>query len=120
MNWLKTKLAKLIIPSAWIEWLNGKKRILGIIQLALWALIYVVPAVRPEWAAAAAIGLTIQQYLTEFGVNFGSDLFVSGAAFTVVGLIDWISDHFFSDVATAGARKVEAAVVKAVKRKPAE
>jgi uncharacterized membrane protein len=117
LNWLKEKLAKLVIPSSWVAWLNGKKRLLGLIQLALWALIFGLPAIKPEWVFLAAIGTQIQHYMQAFGVNIGSELLASGAGFTIIGLLDWISKHIISDLTVAGLKKVEAPVVKLVSRK---
>jgi len=90
---IKETLLKWLVPSKWVTWLNGKKRILGAIQLVLWVLVFAIPRVKPEWAFLAATGLKVQEFLQGLGLDVGSALLSSGTGFTVVGLLDWIMGH---------------------------
>lgn len=75
-----TKLIALLLPSKWVKWLNGKKTILGCIQLALLALVYLAPA---EWG-----GSELAKQIADFLTASGLDLVVldSGVAFLIIGL----------------------------------
>jgi len=89
-------MLKWLIPSAWIKWLQGRKRILGAIQLVLWVLIYALPALHPDWQAFAVVGQKIQEFLVSLGLDIGGELLGSGVGFTVVGLLDWLFGHRLS------------------------
>lgn len=107
MNRLKAFLVKSLIPSNWIDWLLGRKRVLGVISLALWAAIYGVPAVYPEMGWMAETGLKMQGALEALGANFEGSLVTAGAGLTVVGLVDWILDHMPSRILSGALKKVE-------------
>jgi len=109
---LKNKILSWLIPSKWIHWLNGKKRILGAIQLGLWVLIYAIPRVKPEWTFIAAAGIQIQGFLMNLGLDMGNELLTGGVGFTAVGLIDWVLDHFPSKVVIGALKKIEAPIAK--------
>ena len=97
---VRLRVLKWLIPSKWVEWLNGRKRILGLISLALWAIIYVVPAVCTTSVCSilATVGVQVHAFLVSLGIDLDSTLLDVGTGLTVIGLIDWIVDHWFSKV----------------------
>ena len=106
---LKNRIVGWLVPSNMIRWLNGRKRILGAIHIVLWAFMYGVPLVcqTAMCKTLATIGMELNQILASAGVNLESYLFEAGAALTVVGLVDWIANHWFSNVVEKGLGKVE-------------
>jgi len=109
---MKEKLLAWLVPSRWVDWLNGRKRLLGMIQLTLWVLIYAIPAMRPEWMWLASIGGKIQVFLNGAGLDLGNELLASGTGFTVVGLVDWVLNHFPSKFTSGALKAVEAPIKK--------
>lgn len=81
---LKKKLDSLI------EWMKGKKMIMGAIPLLLWVLIYAIPVVMPEWTWAAGLGLWLQHWLTQMGIDLNDPLLTVGGGATLIGLLDKI------------------------------
>jgi hypothetical protein len=109
MGW-KEKVIGWLVPSNTIRWLNGKKRILGAIHITLWAFIYGVPIVCQSaiCKSAATLGMQVHQVLVNAGLNLEGYLFEMGAALTVIGVGDWIANHWFSNALEKGLTKVEA------------
>ena len=68
--------------------LRGKKTWLGAIPLVLWVMIYAVPAIAPQYAWEATIGITIQNQLVSWGVDLNDPLLELGLGVTLVGLMD--------------------------------
>ena len=42
--------------------------------------------------------MKIQQILTASGLHIDAELLATGTGLTVIGLIDWIAEHFFSRI----------------------
>lgn len=105
---IRETIIKWLIPSEWIKWLKGRKRLLGLISLALWAVIYAVPQVYPDLAYLAPIALKVQEFLVGLGLQLNQELLVGGAAVTVIGLVDWVVKHLISDTLIALFKAVEA------------
>jgi len=106
MNAIKTMLLKLITPSGWVDALKGKKRLLGVVALILWVVIYLVPQVAPQYAWLANVGIQAQQVLYSLGINLDSTLLDGGAAITVIGLIDWLFKHVISDAVSKALKAI--------------
>lgn len=71
-----------------LKWAEGKKSVMGGISLALWVVIYAVPAVRPDLAYLSALGLQAQEFLQSAGLPLDTELLASGVTLTVIGLAD--------------------------------
>lgn len=114
-TWLKEKTIGLLIPTNWVEWLKGKKTVLGAISLVLWALIYALPAIRPDLAEVAQLALKLQAYLTAAGLDVNTFL-GAGTGLTVIGLLDKLLAHLPSKAAVAVLSAPKTVVVAATGR----
>lgn len=93
MSWIENKIKGLVINrivKKVVTWLDGKKTIIGLINIALWAVIYAVPVVAPQHIWVVAIAQHIKDALESGGIVLDGALFNAGLGFTVVGLIDKI------------------------------
>lgn len=109
---IRETIASWLVPSAWIDWLNGRKRILGAVCLVLWVAIYAVPAmcVTDVCSTIAVIGAKARDLLMSMGLDLDSALLTTGGALTVVGLADWLVKHFFSNLISGLLKKIESGV----------
>lgn len=96
-NKLKFLLSFKDMADGLIAWLKGKKTVLGAIPLLLWALMYGIPAVAPEYAWLAAIGTKIKEFLESMGLVMDKELLVGGAGITAIGLFDKLRRMIFGD-----------------------
>jgi len=119
IDWLKEKAIGLLIPTNWIEWLKGKKTVLGAISFLLWFLIYALPAVRPDLIEVAALARQLQVYLAGLGIDINGFI-EAGAGLTVVGLLDKLLAYLPSKAAVAVLSAPKAVVVAVAKRGEAE
>lgn len=113
---IQLKMLAWFIPSELVEWLKGNKRLLGFIQLVLWLMIFGLPAVKPEWAFLAEIGKEIQALLISLGIDIGDELFISGQAFSIIGLFDYLVKHGLSDIIIQVLEWIEKAVSSITKK----
>lgn len=84
------RIIEWLLENRLVKWLDGKKTILGAIQLVLWVLIYGVPVVAPQYAYIAELGLWIQGLLQSAGLDIGGELLGAGTGLTIIGLLDKI------------------------------
>lgn len=106
---IKGKILGWLVPSVWVDWLNGRKRILGAIALILWVAIYAVPAlcVTPTCSTIAMIGATVRDFLAAQGIVLDGPLLTAGGTLTIIGVIDWIVDHIPSRLTSGILKRVE-------------
>ncbi len=91
MSWIKNKIESFLIGRVLnkaILYLDGKKTVIGAINLLLWVFIYAVPALFPEYSFLTVYATQIRDALAAGGVVLDNSLFNTGVTFTVVGLID--------------------------------
>ena len=74
--------------SAIVKFLEGKKTWLGMISLVLWAMIYAVPVIHPQWAFVADWARNIQHRLSSIGLPLDDGLLTGGMSLTLIGLLD--------------------------------
>lgn len=113
---MRNLILKYLLPSNWIEWLKGNKRVLGVISLVLWICIYAIPAVKPEWAFVAGYATQLQDLLASLGIVLDNELLLAGSALTLIGAIDWIYDHVISDVLIRLLKGLEKPVSKKLEK----
>lgn len=88
-RWLKgIFLNRLVLRIA--KALEGKKTVIGAINLLLWIAIYAVPAFTPDYNWITVAATQIRDALIAAGINLDNELFNTGVGFTVVGLFDKI------------------------------
>ena len=112
---IKSTLIKWLLLSEWMEWLKGKKRILGVVSLLLYAAIYVVPELWPELAYISPIAANIAKQLASLGIPLDTTLSGAGIGLTVLGFLDWIAKHIISDGLIKGLKMLERIVVPSKK-----
>lgn len=83
---MKTILGRIAAKLA--VYLEGKKTVIGAINLVLWILIYAMPAFTPNYNWLTAYATQFRDLLIAAGVNLDNELFNVGVSFTVVGLVD--------------------------------
>jgi len=91
MSWIKEKVLKWLLDDVikkLIKWLDGKKVVIGAINLILWVALYAVPAFTPEYNWITVYATMIRDALLAGGINLDSELFNAGVSFTIVGLVD--------------------------------
>ncbi len=96
MGSLKKKALLWLLPRSIAGWLNGKKTVLGLVQIALWVMIYALPVLAPEWQTAE-IGKLAQEMLLSAGVDAAGALWLlleSGLGFVLVGLVHKLLKRF--------------------------
>ncbi len=79
------------------DYLEGKKTIIGAINLLLWVAIYAIPAFTPQLNWITSIATQIRDILQSSGINLDNELFNVGVGFTVVGLADKLKRLFGED-----------------------
>lgn len=109
---IRGSLLKLLIPSRWVEYVNGKKTLLGLITLAFWVVLYALPALFPEYAFVAQYAQNILEFLVGSGVAIDQGLLTLGGGLTVIGLLDKLFDHWPSKLFTGALKLVEEGAVK--------
>jgi hypothetical protein len=92
-TWIKKKALNTIGLGQIVEWLNGKKTILGSIQLLLWIAVVAVPIIFPEYLIYAEYAKKIAEELANLGIPMDFVL-VSGTGTTAIGLINKILKTF--------------------------
>jgi hypothetical protein len=71
-----------------VKFLEGKKTWLGMISLVLWAMIYAIPVIHPQWAFVADWARNIQHLLASIGLPLDDGLLTGGMGLTIIGLLD--------------------------------
>jgi len=106
---LKDTVLGWLLPTNLITWLNGKKTLLGIISLAIWALLYAIPGICTTTTCTMLTGVAgqIKDILASAGVSLDTSLFDAGTSLTLVGLIDKVTNHWFSNLLHKFFGKVE-------------
>jgi hypothetical protein len=106
---LKNKLIAKMIPSNLLEWLKGKKSLIGGISLALWFVAYGLPlfCANPICLTIGEYSIQLRQILESSGIPIDSALFDAGAGLTVYGLLDKISKYFITDKVIEGLKTVK-------------
>lgn len=101
MKLLKDKFEKYVIGvllsrvvAPLVAFMDGKKTLTGLVSLALWALIYAVPAVAPDLLILAQVGEMLKSALEGAGVKLDTELLVGGAGLTVVGVAHKVMKYF--------------------------
>lgn len=79
------------------EYLNGKKVLIGAVNLLLWITIYAIPAFTPQYNFITLYAVQIRDALQAAGLNLDNELFNAGVGFTVLGLADKIRKLFKKD-----------------------
>ena len=101
---IRATLLKWLVPSTWVETINGSKTLLGLIALVLWAAIYAVPA----------LGAQVQAFLISVGVNLSAELLNLGSILVLVGLADKIVDHKATKFVLGLLRLIEEPIAKLI------
>lgn len=87
INKILDKVLGLTILGDVAEWLNGRKTYLGLVNLALSAVIILVPVYFPELTALSSVALRIQELLTNLGVD------IQTVNLAAAGVVGWGLSH---------------------------
>ena len=110
---LKSWALRMLLPSNWVEWLKGKKRLLGVLSLVIWFCLYAAPTIFPQAQVLLGPIQAIRNFLAAAGIQLDASLFNAGAGLTVVGLCDWVAKHIISDAIASLLKKLEAKALPA-------
>ena len=88
-NWLLSRYIDKLV-----KYLDGKKTVIGAINLLLWVCIYAVPAFTPHYSWITELATQIRDTLQSSGIDLDNELFNTGLGFTIVGLISKIIKLF--------------------------
>ncbi len=91
MTWIQRKLEGIALSrilKKLVDYLDGKKTVVGALSLLLWVAIYALPAFTPNYNWITVIATQIRDTLQASGVQLDNSLFNAGVGFTVLGLVD--------------------------------
>jgi hypothetical protein len=71
-----------------VQAIDGRKTLIGAVNLLLWVAIYAIPAFTPEYNQITEYAVWIRDGLAESGLVLDNELFNIGVGFTLVGLVD--------------------------------
>lgn len=97
MKWIEEKIKGIVLNRVVVKvaaWLEGKKTVIGAINMLLWIAIYAIPAFTPQYNFITVYATMIRDALQSAGIDLDNELFNAGVGFTVVGLIDRIRKLF--------------------------
>lgn len=97
MKWIEEKIKGIVLNRVVVKvaaWLEGKKTVIGAINMLLWIAIYAIPAFTPQYNFITVYATMIRDALQSAGIDLDNELFNAGVGFTVVGLIDKIRKLF--------------------------
>lgn len=75
------------------KYMDGKKTLTGVVSLFIWALIYLIPTVYPQFLIVAQLGDALKSALEAAGVRLDTELLTGGITLTVVGVLHKIKKY---------------------------
>jgi hypothetical protein len=115
---IRNKALVWLIPSKWVQWLNGHKTYLGILALALWAAIYAIPMVchTEICVTIALVGGQIKNILIAAGLDLGPLLLNLGSILVTIGLTDKLLAKKITKIVIGLLKLIEEPIAKLIEK----
>lgn len=100
MSFIEDKIKKIVVNRLTVrlvEYLKGKKTVIGAVSFLLWVAIYAMPAFTPQYNFITQYAVMIRDAMQAAGIDLDNELFNAGVGFTLVGLVDKVRRLFKKD-----------------------